>query len=47
MGAGNMALAIKALAFCVVHKVVATIENYPRRIVEMLGQGRGVYQHGK
>jgi hypothetical protein len=42
----HVALAIESLAFLVVHEIVPTVENDPRRIVEVRSEIFGAEQHG-
>ena len=42
----HVALAIESLAFRVVHEIVPTVENDPRRIVEVRSEIGGAEEHG-
>lgn len=42
----HVAVAIESLAFRVVHEIVPTVENDPRRIVEVRSEIVGAEEHG-
>jgi hypothetical protein len=43
----HVAVAIESLAFRVVHEIVPTVENDPRRIVEVRSEIGGAEEHGE